>query len=130
MELNQKVAYERELHHSVQEALGELEQEKRLRDEDERALQGARDQERAAHLAHLESQRSIEEQEKKMLAIEAERQAALQRRRQVEEQERPLLEQEVRLREQRESLEEKEFKLRKEASAFHSMRGVPRAPRG
>eukprot|EP01060_Flectonema_neradi_P007632 TRINITY_DN1534_c3_g1_i1.p1 TRINITY_DN1534_c3_g1~~TRINITY_DN1534_c3_g1_i1.p1 ORF type:complete len:568 (+),score=153.70 TRINITY_DN1534_c3_g1_i1:88-1704(+) len=128
MELQQKSTNERELHCKVNDALGEVELEKQRREEDERALQSAREQERMAQVAHMEAQRAIEEQEKKILDIETERQAAAQRRRQVEDQERPLLEQEVRLREQRESLEEKETRLRQEATAFHSMRGHPTPP--
>jgi len=61
----------------------------------------------------------VEDQDKQVLALEAERVAFHQRRKQVEDQEKPMLEQEVRLREQRDSLEEKEAKLRTDAHVFH-----------
>lgn len=61
----------------------------------------------------------MEDQDKQVLALDAERTAFLQRRKQVEDHEKPLLDQEVRLREQRDSLEEKEAKLRCDTHVFH-----------
>ncbi|KAJ9460095.1 hypothetical protein DIPPA_29640 [Diplonema papillatum] len=124
MELQQRIARDRDLDARSREAAVTTDREKIRRDDEDRVLQIARDAEQQAHMRHLESQRAVEDQDKKVLAQEAEKQAAHQRRKQVEDQEKPLLEQEVRLREQRDSLEEKEAKLRNDATLFHGTRTI------
>eukprot|EP01062_Namystynia_karyoxenos_P073462 TRINITY_DN70258_c0_g1_i1.p1 TRINITY_DN70258_c0_g1~~TRINITY_DN70258_c0_g1_i1.p1 ORF type:complete len:611 (+),score=271.11 TRINITY_DN70258_c0_g1_i1:97-1833(+) len=119
LELQQRTVRERDMDGRCREAAGVTEHEGIRRDEEEHGLSVARSHEQAAHAGHLESQRAVEDQDKQVLALDAERTAFLQRRKQVEDQEKPLLEQEVRLREARDSLEEKEAKLRSDAHVFH-----------
>eukprot|EP00754_Rhynchopus_humris_P019955 Rhum_TRINITY_DN14671_c0_g1::Rhum_TRINITY_DN14671_c0_g1_i2::g.106676::m.106676 len=128
MELQQRVARFRDLELRSGEAAATTQRETTRRDEEDRQLHLSREAEQAAHVHHLEAQRAVEDQDKKVLAEEAEKQAFLQRRKQVEDQEKPLLEQEVRLREQRESLEECEAKLRTDATLFHGTRAVNASP--
>ena len=125
LELQQRAGREQDLDMRSRESAAATERERLRRDEEDRSLQLSRDHEQQAHMGSLDAQRAVEDQDKKVLAMEAEKQAALQRRKQIEDQEKPLLEQEIRLREQRESLEEKEAKLRNDATVFHGTRAIP-----